>query len=67
MINRNPSLPTHPIRFGKGDEGNLICRHRELSCCTRCADVYEQIVAVEGKHFWITDEAERAMLAGMGY
>ena len=58
---------TTTTNFENGEEGNLICRHRDLSCCDTCAAAHTEIVAVEGKHFWITDEAERAMLAEMGY
>ena len=46
--------------------GYLICKHRDVSCCSECADSRDEIVDVYGEHFWIADRAEReAFLAEM--
>lgn len=54
---------TAKFNFITGDEGNLICRHRDLSCCNTCANEYDEIVDIYGKHFWIDDAELRAELA----
>ena len=43
-------------------EGNLVCPHRDISCCRDCATAHEEIVEVYGIHYWIADPAERAEL-----
>ena len=43
-------------------EENLVCPHRDISCCRDCATAHEEIVEVYGIHYWITDPAERAEL-----
>lgn len=48
--------------FLTGSEGDLVCRHRDLSCCAACAAAHPEIVDVYGKHFWIDDDALRAAL-----
>lgn len=47
------------------DDGRLICRHRDLSCCDACAAAHEEIVDVYGAHFWIADAAEREAMIAM--
>ena len=44
-------------------EGNIVCPHRDLSCCRECANAHDEIVEVYGVHYWITDPAERAQYA----
>lgn len=51
--------------FTYGDEGDLICNHRDLSCCDMCANAHDEIVDVFGKHFWIDDADMRAQLMEM--
>lgn len=48
--------------FREGHDGGLACPHRDVSCCDRCRDAYEQIVDVYGVCYWIDDPAERASL-----
>lgn len=63
--------PDPPIRWNppRGfDEnprsGELICPHRELCVCDKCAAAHPEIVDVCGSHFWIADPADRRMVRG---
>jgi hypothetical protein len=58
---------TTDTNWKMGEESDIICRHRDLSCCDTCAAAHTEIIAVEGKHFWVEDRYEREMLAEMGY
>lgn len=39
--------------------GNVICRHRDLSCCLDCVQMHEEIVEIYGLHYWVSDPQER--------
>lgn len=58
-------ITTTKYGFETGDEGDLICRHRDLSCCDACAAAHPEIIEVYGKHFWVADEETRTALAAM--
>lgn len=47
-------------------EGNVVCAHRDLSCCPICADAHEEIIEVYGLHFWVINKAERQTLTKTG-
>lgn len=62
MVARRKGKTVREWGFREGHQGDLACRHREVSCCPQCAAAHPEIVAVEGLHFWIDDPAERAAL-----
>lgn len=51
-----------PSGFVAGPTGELICPHRDVSCCPSCVDEYDPIVDVAGACFWIADPVAREQL-----
>ena len=52
-----------PRGFRRGHDDTIACPHRDMSCCTECANKHAELVDVYGVHYWIPNEAERAKLA----
>lgn len=51
--------------FREDPSGQLVCPHRDLSCCGACVDAHAEIVEVVGAHFWITDPATLSALVAL--
>jgi len=53
-----------PRGFRQGFDGDIACPHRDLSVCPTCALEHQpEIVESFGRHYWVTDPAERTELA----
>lgn len=52
---------TKKSQFDTNADGTLVCIHRDLTCCSACADAHEEVTEVFGAHYWIADPAERAL------
>ena len=57
--------PNPPRNWHEQRDGALVCPHRDLSVCDRCADETPEAVECYGVHFWIGSPEERAEFAAL--
>ena len=63
LANMSEAIHHRPRGFRENADGSLVCRHRDLSCCDRCAEAHaERVVEVYDRHFWTWTDVEREAL-----
>ena len=49
-----------PAGFRIGLQDELACPHRDISCCKKCEDKYDNIIESYGHHYWLDTKEELA-------